>query len=81
MKNEPRYKFGELVVIRTLNITMEVIITRRVIKGDYDKHEYEFLYDFRHTANIKDAWNWTNVSEESLHRMIWQAAQHEKETS
>ena len=79
MKSEPKYKLGELVIIRILKITMEVIITKRIVKGDYDKGEYEFLYDFKHTADIKDAWNWTDVDEESLHKMIHQAERYEKE--
>lgn len=79
MKAEPKYKLGQIVEIRTLKINMDVVITKRVMKGDYDKEKYGFFYDFKHTMNIKDAWNWTDVSEESLYEMIWAAERHANE--
>lgn len=80
MKTEPKYKRGELVVIRTLKITMEVVITKRVMKGDYDIGNYGFFYDFNHTMDNKDAWNWKDVGEEDFYDMICSATAQKRKS-
>ena len=79
--NEPKYQLNEIVEVRSLKINMNVIITKRIAKGDYDKGDYEFYYNFKHNMDIKDPWSWGEVHQESLDDMIWEAKQHRENTS
>lgn len=78
MKKEPEYNLGQIVEIRALKINMDVIITKRIAVSNYDKGDTEFYYNFKHNMNIKDAFSWDRVSEESLYEMIWEARNYNR---
>lgn len=70
---QPKYKMHQLVEIKSAGMKLEVQITKRTMKSDYDTGVGSFYYDFYHTAKIEGAWSWNNVSEEGLSEMIYDA--------
>lgn len=74
MSVKPKYELGEIVEIRAMNINMNIKITKRVLKGNYDKKEdIKFYYDFRQILDIEKPWTWSNVDESTLEELIWGA--------
>lgn len=70
----PKFKLHEKITIRTMNMNLPIIITKRIKVVDMDNEEtYFYMYHFEDSRDIKDKWHWDKVPEENLMDMKYAA--------
>jgi len=73
----PKFKLHEKLNIRTMNVTIPIIITKRIKVSDVDNENICFyMYHFEDSRDIKDKWTWDKVPEENLIDMKYEALKH-----
>lgn len=63
---KPKYKLGEIIKFECFGMLLDVKITRRILKMNFDTNDWIILYSFIHVIDKKDPWDWEEVDERDL---------------